>query len=583
MNATSAVLGIQKIQGALKILAALQLTAYLWPQQAQVQDGACFDYIIVGAGSAGSVIANRLTELEKATVLLIEAGGDPPVESVIPGLLTFMKNTEVDWNYETENDGYSQQYHKNYGVELTRGKMLGGSSSINFLAYTRGNYHDFNNWAKLTEDESWSWENVLPYFKKSERLVDPVMLQSSARRFHGTDGYVATTRKYNEEVLRYFEAFEEVGNRIVLDTNGDTPLGITECMFNIGNGIRQSTAQSFLHPIKDRPNLFVLKNTLVSKILFDEDKNAIGVEAILENNEVVQFRADKEVIVSGGAINTPQLLMLSGIGPKEHLESHNIPVISDLPVGQSLQDHVMVMMAHKMGKSPPPKPVDPLYIASPLMMGYTSLNKSKNYPDYQSINFIMNEPTPMLQFCSFYYSYIDEICQALYNGSIGKEVLFSLVILLYPESRGKILLRSTDPKEKPIIYTGYYSDPIDLERHASYVEDFAKIKHTEFFENVNAERVVPEVCGCENKYSTEEYWKCYALCMMVSGYHYTGSAAMGVVVDSRLNVFGVQKLRVADASVMPKITGANTNAATIMIGERAADIIKEDHFLRSRC
>ncbi|KAF9412053.1 hypothetical protein HW555_009331 [Spodoptera exigua] len=489
-------------------------------------DGACFDYIIVGAGSAGSVIANRLTEIDNAKVLLIEAGGDPPVESVIPGLLPFMKNTEVDWNYETENDGYSQQYHKNYGVELTRGKMLGGSSSINFLAYTRGNFHDFNNWAEITGDESWSWANVLPYFKKSERLVDPVMLHSSASSFHGTDGYLGTTRKYNEEVLRYFEAFEEVGNRIVLDTNGNTPLGITECMFNVANGVRQSTAQSFLHPIKDRPNLFVLKNTLVSKILFDENKNAIGVEAILENNEVVQFKADKEVIVSGGAINTPQLLMLSGIGPREHLESHDIPVISDLPVGQSLQDHVMVMMAHKMGNSPPPKPVDPLYIQSPLMMGYTSLNR---------------------------------------------------------RSRGKILLRSADPKEKPIIYTGYYSDPIDLKRHASYVEDFAKIQRTEFFESVNAERVVPEVCGCENKYSTEEYWQCYALCMMVSGYHYSGSAAMGVVVDSRLNVFGVQKLRVADASVMPKITGANTNAATIMIGERAADIIKEDHFLRSRC
>ncbi|CAH0695645.1 unnamed protein product [Spodoptera exigua] len=552
-------------------------------QEKEQGDGACFDYIIVGAGSAGSVIANRLTEIDNAKVLLIEAGGDPPVESVIPGLLPFMKNTEVDWNYETENDGYSQQYHKNYGVELTRGKMLGGSSSINFLAYTRGNFHDFNNWAEITGDESWSWANVLPYFKKSERLVDSVMLHSSASSFHGTEGYLGTTRKYNEEVLRYFEAFEEVGNRIVLDTNGNTPLGITECMFNVANGVRQSTAQSFLHPIKDRPNLFVLKNTLVSKILFDENKNAIGVEAILENNEVVQFKANKEVIISGGAINTPQLLMLSGIGPREHLESHDIPVISDLPVGQSLQDHVMVMMAHKMGNSPPPKPVDPLYIQSPLMMGYTSLNRSKNYPDYQSINFIMNEPTPMLQFCSFYYSYIDEICQALYDGSIGKEVLFSLVILLYPESRGKILLRSADPKEKPIIYTGYYSDPVDLKRHASYVEDFAKIQHTEFFESVNAERVVPEVCGCENKYSTEEYWQCYALCMMVSGYHYSGSAAMGVVVDSRLNVFGVQKLRVADASVMPKITGANTNAATIMIGERAADIIKEDHFLRSRC
>ena len=500
----------------------------------------------------------------------------------LPAFIPLLKKTSVDWNYKTEDDGYSQQFHKNKGVELTRGKMLGGSSSINFMAYTRGNPHDFDNWAKMTGDETWSWKNVLPYFIKSERLADPILRDSFEAVFHGTNGYLGTSRYYNDEVLKYFEAFKEIGHDILLDTNGNNFLGYTECMFTIADGVRQSTAQAFLRPIKNRPNLFVLKNTLVTKILFDDHKNAIGVEAILENNKTVSFKAAREVIVSAGAINTPQLLMLSGIGPEKHLISHDIDVIADLPVGQAVQDHVMVFMAHKMGKSPPSKPIIPTKFPFPLIMGYSSLNKSQNFLDnYQTINFVLNEPTSMLQFCSFYFSYVDEICNALYNGSIGKEVFFSMVVLVYPESRGKILLQSKDPKEQPMIYNGYYSDDKDLDKHAMFLQDFLKVQNTGFFKNVQAELVIPEACGCGDSNSTHEYWRCYALCMMVSGYHYAASCPMGVVVDSRLKVFGVNRLRVADGSIMPKILGANLNAGTIMIGEKAADFIKDDYYFNN--
>ncbi|KAJ8717001.1 hypothetical protein PYW08_005400 [Mythimna loreyi] len=369
MSAASAIQGVQEIQGAFTILSALQFTSFLWVQQAQVHDGSSFDFIVCGAGSAGSVIANRLTEIEDASVLLIEAGGDPPVESVVPACMDYMKNTSVDWNYRTEDDGYSQQTHKNHGVEMTRGKMLGGSSSINYMFYTRGNPNDYDGWANITGDQTWNWENTLPYFKKSERLVEPILLEYDAGRYHGTDGYLGTTRYYNEEVLKYFEAFKELGHEIVMDTNGGTPLGYTECMFTIADHLRQSTAQSFLSPIKNRRNLFVLKNTLVSKILFDDDKNAIGVEVILANNKTASYKARKEVIVSAGTINTPQLLMLSGVGPKEHLLSHNITVISDLPVGQALQDHVVLTVTQTMGPSVPSKPVDPKNFPSPVIMG----------------------------------------------------------------------------------------------------------------------------------------------------------------------------------------------------------------------
>ncbi|CAH0590547.1 unnamed protein product [Chrysodeixis includens] len=578
MNVTTVVADINIVQAALSVLGTLQLTAFLWPQQAQVQDGACFDFIIVGAGAAGSVIANRLTELENVSVLLIEAGGDPPTESVVPGLLIYMKNSSVDWNYLSEDDGYSYQYHKGQRAEITRGKMLGGTSSINYMAYTRGNYHDFDTWAEITGDEGWNWDNVLPYFIKSENYVDPILLSTPDSYFHGTDGYLGVTRYYNEEAIDYFKAFAEKGDRTVLDINGATPLGYTEIMFNIKDRVRQSTAQAFLNPIKDRPNLFVLKNTLVSKILFDENKNAIGVEAILENGKIVQYGAHKEVIVSGGAINTPQILMLSGIGPESHLKSKQIEVISDLPVGQTLQDHVGVTLVHAMGPLTPPPPADPGTFPTPLLVGFTALNQSQGYADYQTLSFILNDPTPLPQFCSFFFHYYDEICQQLSDETAGREHFFSVLYVMSPESRGKILLKSKDPKEYPLIYTGYYSDDGDLNKHVEYIKDFAQVQLSKFFRSVNAELIVPTFCGCGENDGSDEFWKCYAYCMMVQGYHFAGSCSMGAVVDSRLNVFGVQRLRVADASVMPKITRANTNTATIMIGERVADMIKEDHF-----
>lgn len=493
-----------------------------------------------------------------------------------PGLLPYLKNSDVDWQFIPENDQYSQQFHKNYRAELTSGKMLGGSSSLNFMAYTRGHYHVYDEWADKLKDSSWSWQSVLPYFIKSEKLLDPSVLSSLNGVFHGTNGLLEVTKLYRAESIKYLNAFGELGHYISNDLNGASNLGYAESMVTVADGMRQSTAYSFLRPIKDRPNLYVLKNTFVSKIILDDHQNAIGVEAILEDGTKCNYTAKKEIIVSAGAINTPKLLMLSGIGPKEHLNYKGIDVVMDLPVGQTFNDHVYVLLYNAVGKSNPPQPFNPKAYPFPLIIGSTTLNQYQDYPDYQTLNLLINNSTDMLGFCSFFFSYIDDICDALHEASKGREILFSLIVLIDPASRGKVLLRSSDPKDKPLIYTGYYSNSQDLEHHAKFIEDFITIYESDLFKQTDAKLIVPEVCGCGHLLG-RKFWKCYALCMMSSGYHYVGTCPMGAVVDSRLQVYGIKKLRIVDASVMPKIPGSNTYAATVMIAEKAADMIKADY------
>ncbi|XP_059046787.1 ecdysone oxidase-like [Achroia grisella] len=578
MDATSAIISnITWTQGALQVITTtLHLTSYLYPEQAVVSDGDVFDYIVVGAGSAGCVIANRLTEDPKTRVLLVEAGGDPPIASHLPGLVTYLKHSAQDWNYTSVYDGYSQQCHIPPVADITRGKMLGGCSSNNYMDYVRGDPHDFNTWANITKDDTWKYENVLPYFIKSERLEDPNIFETPYGAFHGRDGYMGVTRQYANVTHRYLNAFSELGYKIVIDTNGNDTLGYTEPMLTMANGYRQSTATAFLTPIKTRPNLYVLKNTLVTKINFDDNNNAVSIEAIQENKNNVTIIANKEIIVSAGTLNTAQLLMLSGIGPKKHLESLGIKVISDLPVGENMQDHITSNLAYTMGKKKSSKvPTNPHDYPSPSVVGYVAMNTSQSYPDYQTFNFIM-DADGLLDFCAFSYTYKNEICNSFYKDSKGREVMFVEVVLLHPKSRGHILLRSVNPYDYPLIYTGHFSDPADLDNLATYVEHHNLVITTTFFKEVNAEFLVTPSCASHEP-GGKEYWKCHALCMANSIYHYIGTCSMGSVVDSRLRVFGVHKLRVADGSVLPTITSGNTNAPIIMVGEKAADFIKEDN------
>ncbi|CAG9786452.1 unnamed protein product [Diatraea saccharalis] len=495
-----------------------------------------------------------------------------------------MKNSHVDWNYTSVNDNYTSQYTKSRAVEMTRGKMLGGSSSLNFMVYVRGNPHDFDVWADTVKDKNWKYEKVLPYFKKSERLTDSVIRSSHYGAYHNYKGYMGVQRQYHPDVDGYMQAYKELGNKIVIDTStGD--LGYTQPLFTISDGTRQSTSNAFLSPIKDRTNLHVWKNTLVTKIIFDRKKNAVAIEALTSDNRKLTVKARREIIVSAGSINTPQLLMLSGIGPRKHLQEMAIPVISDLPVGENFHDHQGVPLAFKMGKLPSfQPPQNPHEIPVPVIIGYAALNRTQSYPDYQNFDLVLRNPAFLLGFCTFVFGLEDALCRQLNESCESHEVLLAVPNTMHPKSRGKILLKSKDPKDYPLIHGGYYSNPDDLENQATYIEDVIRVINTTYFKKANAELVRFDLPACAGyEWGSREYWKCYSRELLVTVYHYTGTCAMGSVVDSRLRVSGVRRLRVVDASVMPFITSGNINAPTIMIGEKGADMIKEDNNIVCSC
>jgi choline dehydrogenase len=520
-----------------------------------------YDYVIVGAGSAGCVLANRLTEDNKTTVLLLEAGApDRPKEIHIPITFSKLLKTGYDWAYYTEK----QPYLNNRKLYWPRGKVLGGSSSLNAMIYIRGNWRNYDLWRDLG-NEGWAFSEVLPYFKKAENQ------ERGASKYHGRGGplNVADSRSINPLSHAFVKACEEMGLPQNSDFNGEEQDGVGFYQVTQKNGKRHSTAMAYLKPILRRSNLTIQTNAQVTRILF-EGTRAIGV-TYLQNGETYQIAVAKEVILSGGAINSPQLLMLSGIGCAANLKAIEIPVVVDLPgVGQNLQDHLAVPVAYQCTK--------PISLANAdtteNLLNYLVFRKGPLTSNVAEAGcFVKTKPnlsTPDLQF-HFAPAYF------LNHGFTRPEGHgFTLgPTLLYPQSKGSIKLHSNNPLEPPIIQPNYLANEADLQLLVEGVKLARQIIQMKAFDLFRGEEFVPG-----SQVQQEDELREYIRNNVETLYHPVGTCKMGndamSVVNSRLEVYGVQGLRVVDASIMPCIIGGNTNAPTIAIAERAADMIKSD-------
>ncbi|VVC97211.1 unnamed protein product [Leptidea sinapis] len=552
-----------------------------------VSDGQTFDFVIIGGGSAGCVLANRLTEIHNWTVLMIEAGDYPSYASESAGISVLTSPALSNWDFYTTENKISHKEQKHGDVHLLEGKMLGGSSSNNYMYYVRGNAEDYNEWSRIG-NKGWDWQNVLTYFKKSEGLRDTTILDSNSGSLHNTDGYLGVTRYiWDDGASQMLESFAESGHKILDDLNGHEQIGYGFPQFTIDSGIRQSSAVSFIKPIKDRQNLYILRKSVARRILFDDENNAIGVEIKNDIGKIIRVNANKEVILSAGSIKSPQLLMLSGVGPKNHLDERGIHIIYDSPeVGANLQDHKLVpllLTGEKSGFSifKNFKALNNLDKFPEInLMGFVALNKNQTYPDYQVTAFPFSTGSLYTTLmCTEVFKWNDEVCMAIADSS-AQDIFYALIVLLHPKSKGVIRLKSNNADDQPIIDLGYFSNAADIETLANCIEDYLKVSNTTYFRNIKSILVDLNVKHCEGMtFASHEYWRCYSVAMAASQFHPAGTCAMGPngVVDDRLRVHGVNRLRIVDASIMPTMTSGNINAPVIMIAEKASDFIKFDH------
>jgi choline dehydrogenase len=519
-----------------------------------------YDYVIVGAGSAGCVLASRLSEDPDVSVLLLEAGGADSNENIhVPLGYLKLGATEVDWDY------HSAPEHECNGrrITLPRGKVLGGSSSINAMVYIRGNRLDYDEWGV----PGWSSADLMPYFLKAEDN------ERGASRWHGVGGPlpVSEERSGNPISHAFVDAGEQAGLARNEDFNGDEQDGVGMYQVTQRGGMRASTAVAYLHPAMERENLTVMGHMHVQRVLFDGAR-AVGVQAS-QLGQVQELRAEREVILCGGAYNSPQLLMLSGIGPAEHLTLREIEVLLDQPaVGENLSDHPAAQLVWTT-----PEPHSLLLALEPAAL--------EQYEATQTGPFASNlaeaggfarvggdAPAPDIQFHVAPVHIVDE-------GMRDPEAhgVWVSPCLLTQRSRGSVRLASSDPTAKPIVHNAFYSVGDDLQRMLAGL------------------RLTMDICAqpamapyCVHPFNTpdgtgDDALRAHIARTTFAIYHPVGTCRMGLdagaVVDEQLRVNGVEALRVIDASVMPAVPRGNTNAPTIAIAERAADLIRHGRAL----
>ena len=532
-----------------------------------------FDYIIVGAGTAGCVLANRLTEDGKYTVLLLEAGGsDRSIWIQVPiGYGRTFFDKRINWMYDTEPVealGGRRSY-------WPRGKVIGGSGSINAMVYVRGQPRDFEDWKELGND-GWGWDDVLPYFKKSEDFD-----WYSAHHGRGGPQHVTDISRHVHPICHSFvETAQALGYPASSDFNGGKPEGVGYYQINTRGGWRASTANAFLHPARKRKTLALRINAHVTRVLF-EGRRVIGVAYICKGS-AVQVKARREVILAGGAINSPQLLMLSGIGNAVHLKHAGVePFVNAKAVGLNLQDHIAVSYFYKARTATLNDVLHPLLGKLRAGLRYLAdragpLSLSVN----QSGGFVRSDTSKEHPNLQLYFSPVSYTKTPLSERKLLNPDPFSAFLLSHnpcrPTSRGHIELASADPHVYPVIHPNYLATQSDIDDVLAGNRLLRQLAATKPLADIITEEIIPGTAINGDEALLADFRS-----RADTVYHPTSTCMMGCdpatsVVDARLRVHGVEGLRVIDASVFPTITSGNTNAPTVMVAEKGAAMVLED-------